>query len=336
MVPLMKYLFAAALLWAQTILAGFNPDSHNNMVVYWGQNSRGQAGSQLRLSHYCESPDVDVFLLAFVVRVKGIGGVPQVNWANQGDICERFPGTDLLHCPQIGEDIKGCQAKGKTIILSVGGATFNEGFRSPADAVSGANMIWNMFGPVKPNSTALRPVDDAVVDGIDIDIEARVPNMLPFANRMRELWAADTSKKYYLTAAPQCPYPDANNKELLEKGTVDAVLVQFYNNYCGVHSWEPGKVDQPWFNMAQWDNYAKTVSKNKNVRILVGAPANTGAGGGYVPAQTLAGIAAWSKKFSNFGGIMLWDASQAWANTGFVSTVKDALRGGNVTSRVAR
>ncbi|KAK2747125.1 hypothetical protein FQN57_002382 [Myotisia sp. PD_48] len=337
MASLKKYLGAVALFSCMSeINAGFNPDSYNNVAVYWGQNSRGTAGSQLRLSHYCDSPDVDVFMLSFVVRINGIGGVPQVNWANQGDICKPFPGTDLLYCPQIGEDIKTCQAKGKTILLSIGGATYNEGgFRMPADAVKGANMIWEIFGPPKANSTAVRPFDDAVVDGIDLDFEAVTRNMIPFSNELRRLWDADTSKPYYLTAAPQCPYPDMNNKELLEGGVIfDALFIQFYNNYCGVNSWTPNSDTQNNFNFNQWENWAKTISKNKKVKVMVGAPANAGAGAGYVSAQRLAQIATWCKRYESFGGVMLWDASQAWANSGFIATVKKSL--GSFTSRFAR
>lgn len=46
--------------------------------------------------------ELKVIPLAFVVSIKGPGGVPQINFSNQGDPCKPFPGTDLLHCPQIG------------------------------------------------------------------------------------------------------------------------------------------------------------------------------------------------------------------------------------------
>jgi chitinase len=44
---------------------------------------------------------VKVFLLSFVTRINGIGGVPEVNFANQGDVCTLFDGTNLLNCPEI-------------------------------------------------------------------------------------------------------------------------------------------------------------------------------------------------------------------------------------------
>ncbi|KAG6856413.1 Chitinase 2 [Tephrocybe sp. NHM501043] len=61
------------------------------------------------------------------------------------------------------------------------------------------------------------------------------------------------------------------------------------------------------------DNWAKTTSPNKNVKIYVGAPSSaSAAGSGYVAADALSKIASETRtKYSSFGGIMLWDASQA-------------------------
>ncbi|KAK2749372.1 hypothetical protein FQN57_006304 [Myotisia sp. PD_48] len=311
--------------------AGWDPARSNNIALYWGQNSYGKGTGDLaqqRLSHYCDNKDVDVIQLSFMTRIKGLGNVPQVNFANQGDICKPFPGTDLLHCPQIGEDIKACQAKGKAILLSIGGATYSEGgFGSSDEAIASANLVWDIFGPSKSNSSTVRPFDSAVVDGFDLDFEATVKHMIPFANRLRELYKTDSSKRYYLTAAPQCPYPDMNNKEMLDGGVkFDALFIQFYNNFCGVNSFKPGSKEQPAFNFAEWDKWAKSTSGNKDVKIVVGAPANSGAAGsGYVDAKSLVAVTAWCKSFSTFGGVMLWDASQGWANSGFISTVKQGL-----------
>ncbi|EGD94540.1 class III chitinase [Trichophyton tonsurans CBS 112818] len=333
--------FVALFAGVKTAYAGLDSPGHNNVAIYWGQNSLNQGNgtqAQQRLSYYCESADVDVIPLAFVISIKGPGGVPQINFSNQGDPCKPFPGTDLLHCPQIGEDIKTCQKKGKTILLSIGGATYSEGgFRSAEDAVAGANLLWDTFGPVKSsNSSVLRPFDDAVIDGFDLDFEGTVLNLVPFAKQLRTLYDAEKSKTFYLTAAPQCPYPDLYNKEVLEGGVkFDALFIQFYNNFCGLNNFVLGSQSQDKFNFAEWDNFAKKVSANPNVKIMVGAPANKGAASsGYVDAQTLVSVINWSKTFSSFGGVMMWDASQAWANGNFTSAVKGALSAGN--SRVVR
>ena len=135
---------------------------------------------------------------------------------------------ELIHCPQIASDIKTCQQYGKTILLSIGGATYTEGgFSSTSQAQYWAVKIWAMFGPQQSGSNELRPFDDAVVDGFDFDFESSTNNMQAFASRLRSDMNGDSSKPYYLTAAPQCPYPDAADNGMLNGGVpFDAVFVQ--------------------------------------------------------------------------------------------------------------
>jgi chitinase len=62
------------------------------------------------------------------------------------------------------------------------------------------------------------------------------------------------------------------------------------------------------------------------VRILLGVPSNTGAGRGYLSPSALQPVIQFSAKFQSFGGVMMWDASQAWQNSGFISSVKSFLK----------
>jgi hypothetical protein len=246
-------------------------------------------------------------------------------------------------------DITTCQSKNKTILLSIGGATYTEGgFTSPTAAEAGADLLWATFGPPPTTTTsrtseigsagrgnavaAYRPFGTATLDGFDFDFEATVLNMAPFTKRLRTLADADTVKskrKYFLTAAPQCPYPDAADRDILNtdaSATIDAVWVQFYNNYCGVNSYTAGSVGN--FNFETWDKWALTESKNPNVKVYLGVPANTGAAGsGYLPISSLTPVIQYSKKFESFGGVMMWDVTQAYGNQGFLPGVKAALRG---------
>ncbi|RPD53094.1 hypothetical protein L226DRAFT_540817 [Lentinus tigrinus ALCF2SS1-7] len=51
------------------------------------------------------------------------------------------------------------------------------------------------------------------------------------------------------------------------------------------------------------------------------------AGGGYVDLTTLSSIALGTRsQYSSFGGVMLWDASQAYANRRFDQGIKNAIR----------
>lgn len=64
------------------------------------------------------------------------------------------------------------------------------------------------------------------------------------------------------------------------------------------------------------DNWAKTLSPNNQVKIYIGAPASaTAAGSGYVDVAGLANIIQQTRsQYSSFGGIMLWDVSQAYGS----------------------
>lgn len=225
---------------------------HTNFFSYGSSTDPNQ---QQSLATYCANSDLDVIPMAFLDLINGPGGEPEINFANSGNACTTFDGTALLNCPQIGDDIKTCQSQyGKTIMLSIGGATYSEGgFTSSDAAVAGANNLWAIFGPVQSGSSAPRPFGDAVVDGFDFDFEANVNNMVPFANQLRLLMDADTSKQYYLSAAPQCPYPDAYDSSMTQ-GAVkfDFLNVQFYNNYCGVQSYVAGTTTQNNFNFVSY------------------------------------------------------------------------------------
>jgi chitinase len=183
-----------------------------------------------------------------------------------------------------------------------------------------------MFGPVTSSSVD-RPFGNAVVDGFDFDFEAGVSNMQFFANQLRSHFAKDTSKTYYLTAAPQCPYPDASDNGMLDGAVYfDAIWVQFYNNYCQLTSYTPGSSTQNNFDFETWDTWAHNTSLNPNVKVYLGVPGGpTGAGSGYETPANLVPIINYVKAFSSFGGAMVWDASQAWANSGFISGLASDL-----------
>ncbi|KAK8169827.1 glycoside hydrolase superfamily [Phyllosticta citrichinensis] len=324
---------AAAFATVRHASAVFNPSSKNNVAVYWGQNSHGRGGddpeAQQRLAYYCANSDIDVIPMAFMTKIGGADALPELNFANQGDPCGMFDGTNLKNCPQIAEDIATCQEQyGKTILLSIGGATYTEGgFQSESAAVTAANKVWDIFGPYNSGSSALRPFNNSAVDGFDFDFESPVQNMIPFVRQLRTLVdSGSDGKKRYLTAAPQCPYPDAADQQFLDAVGMDAVFVQFYNNYCGVQSYNPGASQQNNFNFDTWDKWATQTSPNKNVKVLLGIPASsTAAGSGYLEPTALAPVIPYVKNFSSMGGVMMWDASQALSNKDFLAQVAGEL-----------
>ena len=64
---------------------------------------------------------------------------------------------------------------------------------------------------------------------IDLDIEQGSPTgYAAFVDRTRQN-AEGQTKRFYITAAPQCPFPDANIGDALNSASFDAVYIQF----CG-------------------------------------------------------------------------------------------------------
>ncbi|KAJ2393175.1 Chitinase 2 [Coemansia sp. RSA 2611] len=272
--------------------AAFDVSCNSNYVSYYGQNS---ARNQQSLGEYCKDATEDVIVLAFM------NGFPNIllNFANA---CETtFEGSSLLHCPDMAKDIKYCQSQGKAVILSMGGASGAYGFSGDSDAIAFADTVWNMFFKGKAEQ---RPFDDAVLDGIDLDIEGGSGAGYPeFINQLRTHYASDPSRKYYIAAAPQCPFPDVYLSSTLNSAWFDMVYVQFYNNYCGLNAY-PG-----WFNFDEWDNWVKTKSINKDVKVYIGAPGSpSAASSGYIDGKQLASIYHNVRsKYPSIGGIMTWD-----------------------------
>ncbi|KAJ2358323.1 Chitinase 1, partial [Coemansia sp. RSA 2618] len=173
-----------ALLGALVALSGstaaFDASCNANYASYYGQNS---AGNQKSLGEYCKDATEDVIVLAFM------NGFPNIllNFANA---CETpFEGSTLLHCPNIATDIKSCQAQGKVVILSMGGASGAYGFSGDSDATKFADTVWDMFFKGKADQ---RPFDDAVLDGIDLDIEGGSPSgYIAFIEQLRTHYKSD-------------------------------------------------------------------------------------------------------------------------------------------------
>ena len=123
------------------------------------------------------------------------------------------PPSSLLNaqCPAVAASIKTCQARGKKVVMSLGGAAGVYGFTSNADAQQYAQIIWQMFlGGTAPGWP--RPFGDAVLDGIDLDIEGgSATGYAAFVTALRALYtdaaANPSGRKFLITGAPQCPFP---------------------------------------------------------------------------------------------------------------------------------
>ncbi|KAI9296310.1 glycoside hydrolase [Neoconidiobolus thromboides FSU 785] len=319
----MKFIstFVLSLALSGSAIDAFNVNCNSNLVLYWGQNSYGathgnDGNAQKPLKYYCDQPGVSLVNLSFMHVFNG-KNTPLINLSSA---CETtFPGTDLLTCPAIGADIKYCQSKGVAVLMSLGGAAGSYGFGSDADGKNFARQIWDSLFK---GTTTNRPFGDAVLDGVDLDIEGgSSTGYTAFINELRGLYASDPSKKYYIAAAPQCPFPDGYLGPVLNSAWFDMVFIQFYNNYCGLNAQ---------FNYADWDNWAKNTAVNKNVKLYVGLPGGqTGANNGYVDAGTISSkVSQVRSQYPNFGGLMFWDASQVYNNGSFGQSVASFLAQG--------
>lgn len=194
-----------------------------------------------------------------------------------------------------------------------------------------------MFGPIQPASTAPRPFGAAVLDGFDLDYESPGAYLAVFAARLRALMDGATDKRYYLSAAPQCPFPDRALNSVLQTVPLDFVSVQFYNNYCGAPSFGGTARNVGDFNFAAWDTWARR-SPNPAVKVLLGVPGSaTAAGSGFVGPAQLARVVGYAKRFGSFGGVMVWDMSQVyWSAQGrrLLEGVVGSLGGGVVVPPV--
>jgi len=283
------------------------------IAAYWGQNGYGgthPADMDLwepRLADVCAVPHYDVIVLAFMTSFISArnGGLPELNFSFHCETPIDDEHPFLLRCEEIEADIAACHAAGKKVILSLGGASGAYGFTGDGEAESFADTVWDMF---LGGDGALRPFGDQPLDGVDLDIEGGGPaGYAAFVRRLRTTMDA-AGGDWLITAAPQCPFPDAHLGPAAGTALGDAadafdyLFVQFYNNTCSGSS---GAAFDDTF--ARWADLAASGGP----RILVGLPATPDAApaGGYVDPAALPALVDSVRGDAAFAGLMLWDVS---------------------------
>lgn len=187
-------------------------------------------------------------------------------------------------CPSIGPGIKKCQQNGKKVFLSIGGGYPTDYYLAkPEIAEWLADFLWGAFGPQTKAWTDAkkpRPFGDAAVDGFDLDIESYMVtppykdyqylNYDKFVARLKNVNFKTGSGKYYISGAPQCPFPDVRLGDAISKSHFDFIFMQFYNNAqagCGTRAGVNGLST---FNWDKWSSWLKTNSYNKAVKLYLG------------------------------------------------------------------
>ncbi|OAA71247.1 Glycoside hydrolase, subgroup, catalytic core [Cordyceps fumosorosea ARSEF 2679] len=294
------------------------------LAVYWG----AMGSSAASLDNVCGDASYDTVNLAFLSHFFANGQYPRLAIASLGPASEaqRLAGAvDLQDGAPLAPAIRKCQAAGKRVLLSMGGAAGYAEVRLASDAQGRqvADTIWELFlGGGGGKKAEIRPFGDVVLDGVDFDNESGdSTGYEAMAAQFRTHFASDPGRRYYMTAAPQCP-PTTDEAELRLLRRVDAVSVQFYNNnVCnvGASGFEA--------SVRRW-SAAIAGGGGSNATLLVGALAGgTDKDEGYVEAGALAEALAKVRamKLANYGGVMLWEAELAAANGGFQKKIRSAV-----------
>ncbi|CAM0876341.1 unnamed protein product [Alopecurus aequalis] len=262
--------------------AHFLGSEAGGISIYWGQN-----GGEGTLAETCATDNYKFVNIAFLSAF-GNGMSPVINLAGHCDPTNNG-------CASQSSNIKACQSRGVKVMLSIGGGAGDYYLNSSQDAKNVATYLWNNFLGGKSSS---RPLGDAVLDGIDFDIEGGTP--LHWDDLARYLKGySNSARRVYLTAAPQCPFPDAWVGGALNTGLFDYVWVQFYNNApCQYSSGNTSNLADSW---KQWLTLPAK-------QIFLGLPASPqAAGSGFIPVDDLkSDVLPLIKSSAKYGGIMLW------------------------------
>ncbi|KAK1409108.1 hypothetical protein QVD17_35633 [Tagetes erecta] len=253
-----------------------------SITTYWGQHT-----DEVSLEATCATQNYQFVNIAFLTTF-GDNRTPVLNLAGHCD-----PAST---CSRFSSQIKACQAGGVKVFLSIGGQNGEYSLSSPQDAQQVADYLWNTY---LGGQSSTRPLGDAVLDGIDFDIESGTDQF--WSDLAKALIAYNSQKKVYLSAAPQCPFP----------------VGDFYNN--GQCQYAAGNADAL---LARWKEWSQLNIK----QIFLGVPAATEAApsGGYIPPDVLTSQVLPSIKSSpNYGGVMLWNRYFDQQN-GY----SDAIKGG--------
>ncbi|XP_010493540.1 PREDICTED: acidic endochitinase-like [Camelina sativa] len=261
--------------------------SRGGIAIYWGQN-----GNEGNLSATCATGRYAYVNVAFLVKF-GNGQTPELNLAGH---CNPAANT----CTRIGSQVKDCQSRGIKVMLSLGGGIGNYSIGSKKDAKMVADYLWNNFLGGKSSS---RPLGDAVLDGIDFNIELGSPQHWDDLARSLSKFS-HKGRKVYLTGAPQCPFPDRLMGSALNTKFFDYVWIQFYNNPPCSYT-----LDNTQNLFDSWNKWTTSITVKK---IFLGLPAAPeAAGSGYIPPDVLTSqILPMLKKSGKYGGVMLW--SKFW------------------------
>ncbi len=160
---------------ASTSTYTFNATAPNLTIAYYGQSNMTK---KVSLSQLCAGPSVDIITLAFINSFYGPTDPSKMNITLDfnGYLCQAPNHTQtaagmtgLLDCTIDGfaAQVAACQAQGKKVLISAGGASANLSIPSQKAAEEVAKTLWDMFLGGS-GLKGVRPFGDVVLDGFDI------------------------------------------------------------------------------------------------------------------------------------------------------------------------
>jgi chitinase len=293
------------------------------LAVYWGQDLFGSTNPDMTLwekplADVCTGTPYDFVVLAYVTSVaSGSDGSYTAfaqNFANHCTLGTPLPGAPMLsRCDDIAAGIIACHSAHKKVVITVGPA--DPGLQSDANGSVGEQAAQSMWDLYLGGSGSIRPFPDqspserVIVDGVNLEftpMPSSSAGQIRFAGRLHELMNA-SGGTYYLTATPQCGYPDPLGPGM---GTVigdnpvafDALLVEFYYTSSCIYS-----ASNPNGFLDRLQSWA-TLMRNGRPKILVGLPlASTQPG--YVDRPSLPALVNAARNSAAFDGLVLRDES---------------------------
>ncbi|GLJ20989.1 hypothetical protein SUGI_0383630 [Cryptomeria japonica] len=271
-----------------------------NIAIYWGQN--GPDETEASLAETCASGNFEIVIVSYLL----------INGTSNPDL----PELDVVNHPieELNDDIKSCQSSGKKVFLSLYGAV-----ASAKHAQNLSSYLWDNF---LGGNSGSGPLGDVVLDGIDFGVyEGSIEHWDDLAGAISNL--STSSEKVYLSAAPQCPYPDAWLDKALQTGLFDYVWIQFFNNpTCEYANNDASKLVNSWIT---WISSSINTIQTEGFYLGLPAASEYVYSGGYIEPDTLiSDVLPEIKAFSKYGGVTLW--TKYWdQQTNYSSSIKDSV-----------
>ncbi|CAJ1953002.1 unnamed protein product [Sphenostylis stenocarpa] len=273
--------------------------------VYWGQKSNETEGT---LQSLCSSGNYNIVILESLL-VYDNGSDPQINLAEHcGNSCSKLQ-PEIEYC-QKNKSIK--------VFLSIGQArtvlkTKNHRHYSSSNITAAENLASYLLENFLSGNSG--PLGSVTLDGIDI-ADVQDGENLKWDEVVRAINASTTARKIYLSASPECVYPDYYLGTAISTGLFDYIWVEFfYQNPCIYANGDAANL------LKEWNKWTTGVPKSK---IFLGLVASDEVAGYIPPEDLITKVLPTIKQSSNYGGVMIWDRGYDLSSN-YSAQIKDSV-----------